>query len=408
MSGRVNAFWSFPNLACFMRIVAIAFFLFFTCLARAETPVLNPEFSSINAAMSKIGGVMVELFPVIMAKRELTAAEQVKLGTDIDKLVDLFHAAEPFIRQKSGTYQVSYQLVLDHLQQTKRALDAKQLENARKRLYGLGSICTSCHTQDTRLRTLFSGAERQSFSDDATFAEFNYLTRNYAEAVKAYDRYLMADGPKTELELIQPLQRMVTIYTQIYNDPGEGARQLSRYTEIKSHTHRTREHLNGWIIGLKTLDASGAMRIKKPDFAALKKLVRKYIGPLDEPLPEVFLPPEQEVSRVWLRGLLYHYLNTKPKEGEIAKILYWLAISDRSIGYNYYFSLADLYLKDCIINHSIDPYAERCFEEYNAFVSYTYSGSAGTFVPPEVEQELDELELVLKRARNSSSLKGKM
>lgn len=385
-----------------MHILVFAFFLLFGNPASAATPPVPEQSQTLNQTMTQIGGVMIDLSPIILAKRDLTAAEQKKMGDDLDSLVGLFQQAEPFIKKKSGTYQVSYQLVLDHLQQTKRSLEKKHFDNARKRLYGLGSICTSCHTQDTKLRTLFAGADRERFGDDFAFAEFNYLTRNYAEAEAGYDRYLKADQPKTELELVQPLQRIITIYTQIYNDPGEGARKLSQYTELKVHTHHTRENLAGWIAGLKALDASGASKVKKPNFATLKKLVRKYIGPLNEPLPEVFLPPDQEVSRVWLRGQLYHYLNnTKPNASEIPKILYWLAISDRSIGYNFYFSLADLYLKDCVLNHAADPYAKRCFDEYNEYINYTYSGSAGTFIPPEIEEELDELEHALKKGQRS-------
>jgi len=371
-------------------------------LAGAAAPApASVETKPLNQTMTKIGGVMIDLFPIIVTKGPLTQTQETKMGEDLNQLVELFREAGPYIKERSDTYQVSYQLVLDHLDKTKQAIDTKKFDYARKRLYSLGAICTSCHTQDTKLRTLFSGADRANFADDLAFAEFNYLTRNYTEAENGYDRFLRSDQPKTELELIQPLQRIITLYTQILNRPGEGAQKLSQYAQLPTHTPRTREHLAGWIAGLKELEANGASKVTHPSFSTLQNLVQKYIGPLGEPFPEIYLPPEQEVSRVWLRGLLYHYLNTHPNKTEIPKLLYWLAISDRSIGYNFYFSLADLYLKECVLNHASHPYAQRCFDEYNEFVNFTYSGSAGTFVPPEIEQELDVLEQALRKGKRN-------
>ena len=85
--------------------------------AATDTPPLNQK-------MSEIGRVMVELFPLIVVQRELTAHEQTQLKKDLTRLIVLFREAGPHIRQRSEAYNVSYQLVLDHLDKTKRALDA--------------------------------------------------------------------------------------------------------------------------------------------------------------------------------------------------------------------------------------------------------------------------------------------
>lgn len=357
--------------------------------AAAETP--HP----LNAKMSEIGEVMAGLFPLIVAQRELSSPEQAQLKENLTRLVVLFREAGPHIRQRSETYNVSYQLVLDHLEKTKRMLDLKYLDQARIDLYALGPICTSCHTQDTQLRTTFGGVDRAGFPTDRAYAEFSYLTRNYAEAERYYDLYLRSDENKMEFDIVQPLQRLITIYTQVFNLPGTGAEKLSRYTDIKGHTAITRKHLTGWIKGLRALESSGASKVNAPDLKTIEGFIRQYIGPLDTPLPAVHVGPEQEIARVWLRGQLYHYLNRQPGTKEIPMLLYWLAVSDRAIGYEYFFSLADLYLKDCVLNYSSSPYAQRCFDEYNEYVAYAYSGSGGNFTPPEIEDELERLRAVL-------------
>jgi len=369
--------------------------------ANAASSAVPAPAASLNSIMSEIGNTMVELFPLIMAKRAITAEEKIKMEHSVSRLIHLFQKAGPQIMKQSDTYQVSYDYVLDFLQGATRAFKKEDYNFARSHLYALGSICASCHTQDTKLRTLFSGTSRNHFTSDIAYAEFNFITRNYDEAIKYYDKHLTSDQEKTELSIAQPLQRLITIYTQIYNTPGAGAVQLKKYLTLKKHTHTTRDHLTKWITGLERLEASGIKNIDNTDFSSLdfsllEKYVKQNFGDLNEPLTSIFSTPEEEISRVWLRGQLYRYLNNNPKHSEIPRIIFWLALCDRSIGYNFYFSLADLYLKQCIIKHSDHPYAKRCFDEYKEYVNFSHTGSSGIFIPADIQKELDELEQIIK------------
>jgi hypothetical protein len=366
----------------------------FGATAGDTAPVLNQK-------MSAIGTVLADLFPLIVVQRELNGAEQTQLKIGIARLIALFREAGPHIRKRSEAYNVSYQLVLDHLDETKRALDGNFIERTRMDLYALGPICTSCHTQDTQLRSAFAGAQRARFPTDLAYAEFNYLTRNYAQAEQYYDAYLKSAQDKTEFDIVQPLQRLITIYTQVLNQPGAGAEKLKRYIAIKGHSATTKKHLDGWIAGLRSLDASGAAKVSDPDIKTVEGYVRQYLGPLETPLTAVHVAPEQEIARVWLRGRLYQTLNRTSDPTQIPKLLYWLAVTDRAIGYEYSFSLADLYLKDCVLTYSSDPYAQRCFDEYNEYITYAYSGSGGNFTPPEMKTSLEKLRSVLNAAQGT-------
>jgi len=285
---------------------------------------------------------------------------------------------------------------MKHMNDTKNAYDTGDIEKARSQLYVLVFICSSCHMQDTQYRTIFKGTSRKRFDDDFSYAELNYVTRNYNEALKYYDKYLTSKTLNTEMDIIQPLQRLIIIYAQIYGKPEEGAKQLEKYMVIKKHTPETKSHLEKWITGLKILVSKGAGKYQDMDFKTVENYVKQYLGPLDELSAESEATPEEVVARVWLRGLLYHYLGGNPNKDEIPKLLYWLSICDRSIDFNFYFSLADLYLKDCILNHSEHPYAKRCFDEYNAYVIFSYTGSVGTYIPPEIQRELDQLQGAIK------------
>lgn len=346
---------------------------------------------SLNETMADIGTHMLKLYPVILRQGPLDREQRQLLLDGLPELEALFNEAEPHIRKRSAGYLISYKYLLQHLQRASMAARRGDFNFVRSQLYEIGTICSSCHTQDTRLRSLFSGTGRGLFSDDFAYAEFNFFTRNYAQAVEYYDRYLRQGRPITEWQLIQPLQRLVTIYAQVYNNPGQGAKRLAEYTDIPGHSDATRKQLRGWIRGLRDLDQEGAGQRDVVNLEELQKEVHRFLGRELQFPGHLSAGPEQQVQRVWLRGLLYRYLATVKDRDQVPQLLYWLALSNRAIGYEYYFSLADLYLKECVMSWPKHPVAHKCFIEYRTYIDHAYGGSGGSYIPEEVEQELDAM-----------------
>ena len=131
---------------------------------------------------------------------------------------------------------------------------------------------------------MFGGTNRKSFNSDYLYAEFNYLTRNYQDAEFYFDKHLKSKKSKTELQLIKPIQRLITIYTQIYNRPGDGAKLIAKYQRLPDHSSETKKALAGWVTGLSALEKDGAKRVNNPDFKTLETYVEKYLGKLDQPV----------------------------------------------------------------------------------------------------------------------------
>lgn len=364
------------------------------------SPAPAPAQVSLNQIMTSIGKTMVEIYPLIVAKRELTHKEIQSVENALSRLSYLFATAKPFIDEKSDGYQISYEFVSEYLKVVKSVLMSDQIDYARSHLYALGEICTSCHTQDSTLRTLFSGTTREHFDDDYAYAEFNYMTRNYRDAVKYYEIFLASPARKTELEIIQPLQRIITIYTQVNNQPAEGIGHLRKFQNLKDHTSETKAQLESWIRGLEELNMISSQGNRPVRFDQLSHYVTEYLAQSEDKITETPSNVEQEVQRVWLRGQLYHYLNRNPDANEIPMLLYWLSVADRSIAYNFYFSMTDLYLKQCVLKYPKHPFAPRCFREYREYVNYIYTRN-GEPIPEGIQNELREL--VLKLSGNKKN-----
>ncbi|MDH5218891.1 MAG: hypothetical protein OEX19_14415 [Gammaproteobacteria bacterium] len=366
---------------------------FWMCLVvcLSSSFVIASDDNELNKLMSQIGTDMVGLYPIVVSADLPGEKDKAQIRNKTASLLEAFRKAGPFFGEKSKTYKLSYSLILDYLENTQRAIDGNKWQSVTLRLSSLGEICTSCHTQDTKLRSLYAGTGRGAFPNDLAYAEFNYFTRNYMQAERFYARFLENAGKQDDVGILLVFQRLITIYAQIYNLPGDGADKLQAFLlKLEGKGVKT-EPLVPLVFGMKNLQKSGLSKVDDVDFSDLKKYVRKYLGPLDGPLSSFIVRPEEEVERVWLRGLLFHYLNRQPSNDEIPQILFWLSVTDRSLNYNYFYSLADMYLKECVYSYKEHPYAEKCYDEYREYMLFSYTGSAGEFLPPEVESELKDL-----------------
>ena len=365
-------------------------------LALVTTTTLIEKSSavSVNEVMVEIGHTMEPLFPVLFNDRKFAeAGSQEQLVAAVKKLKALFNEAQPHFDIKSPTYRISFSVIDTQLTDALVALKYNNGNHARNILKEFVSICSSCHTQDSKLRTIFSDVGRNHFPDDLQFAEFNYMTRNYDTALEYYRKYLKSDVDTSEADIMTVMSRILTIDTQVYNRPEDAIKQLGELKNFQKHTKFSAKNLEEWLSGLQELEKQKVSSVTHVNLEQLQTYVDRILGPLEEPGSAEFPSKKEKVARVWLRGLLYRYLNTQPPREEVPEILYWLAIIDRSINYSFYYSLADMYLKECMLQYTSNPYARKCYDEYETYITFSYSGSRGTDIPEDIQQELKALKV---------------
>jgi len=367
----------------------LAFFFLYNSLTIAGT---NSS-KSINETMVKIGYTMEELFPVIFDTKTPDDSQEMKLKDSVDKLNGLFDTVKPHLETKSPTYRISFDAIKIQLAHAQSANKYKNYNYTKSILKDVVTICTSCHTQDSKIRTLFPNVKREAFQSDVQYAEFNYMTRNYDNAIKYYTKYLNETSDIEESELLSIMKQLVTINIQIYYRPDDAIKQLTALKDYRLHTKFTKKTLDEWLIGIRELEKNKDTYKPIKNLEQLNLQVNKILGDLHEPGSAQFPNKRERIARLWLRGALYHYLNTKPSKEEIPIILYWLAIVDRSINFSIYYSLADMYLKECILMYTSNPYARKCYDEYKENIILSYSGSRGTDIPEDIQSELNALKV---------------
>ena len=222
---------------------------------------------------------MESVFPLLFDDDKIAeSASQEQLNNTTRKLDALFNEAKPHFDIKSPTYRISYEVIDAQLTDAMIALKYKNYKHARNIFKEFITICSSCHTQDPKLRTLFSDVGRSQFGSDLQFAEFNYMTRNYETAMNYYMKHLDSASGISEIELMTVMKRILTINTQIYNRPEDAINQLSKLKSYPKHTKFSSKNLVEWLAGLDDLNKQQFSKISHPDMAPEKKFLNCFFG----------------------------------------------------------------------------------------------------------------------------------
>lgn len=308
----------------------------------------------------------------------------------------------------SENFKFSQQVLEQHLVETERVFRLGNKSYARWMANSTLGICMSCHTQmpaaNRKLDALFS---LKSFQSEFDKAELLFSARDFATASELFDK-IISDYPKTKLtdsQLEIAIHRQAGYYSRILRSPQKGVEILSKYLNNPGLQKYDRRSLNKLIGGFQNWTQ---LKWPDPSQASAAELIRFAKVQLNIDQPETNSPEEepQLVSYLFISGLLYEYLNKNPQIPETPTLLYLLAICDRHINNAFFYSLADLYLKECMIQFPASPAAIQCYTEYEENTVQGYTGSSGVHVPPEVKKELKQLKDLIS-SKGKDKLKEK-
>lgn len=352
-------------LACLLLITCVGF------VAADDT--------GIRAIMEDISERLFNLLPAIHD----TTTDPETFFAEVNELEALLLAAGPhFDNQPQGT-QVTYQVLLDQIQQAGTYTESRNLLNARHIMAQSFEVCASCHMQDQRSRREL-GISRFRDLSEFTVAEYGYMTRDYESALISYRNLLAADD-SAQYQRLAAMERMLSIHLEVRGDvPGA----LKEVTALRGQGNEI-STLNHWREAL--------LRLNEED-ARLSPLAPESIDDLQrflenewEPIQSLLNQEEREVYWLLVRHRLYQFLSSKAANDHLPMLYYWLAVSDRSMYFQFYDAMSRGYLEQCIRDFPSDPYAEQCFDEYELLMIVSYSGSGGINIPAPESLKLNEL-----------------
>lgn len=314
--------------------------------------------------------------------------------TDISEFFKSARHVEYF--QRPG-FRPSLETINHHMNDTINAVKGNNYIFAQKRLKALTALCISCHSQlsESAAENTFGNAikkvKRENFDSDFAYGNYLFLVRRFSESEKYFDLTIEKSlKDQTEEELYPSLRRLISINTKIELNPKKANQFIDRYISNPKLPPLAKHTLVTWKKSLGKWKNFKTKKIKSID-----GFIKTYLAPLEVEKGET-AGGENDITLLIGSGVLSKYLNDSPKTKLAPEILYWLSIAERRLSNTYFFSLSDLYLKDCVKLYPKSKYARKCFNEYAENIEFGYSGSGGTDIPVEEKQELERLKGFLK------------
>lgn len=385
------------------RIVVFSFFTFIGS-SLSVTYAEDASQQQAKAVMSSVYDSYVKIIPYVYAttkkmgdfKTKKEKEELLKNLTDLSLFFKSAKHAEFF--QRPG-FRPSLETINEHIEETILSVESNNFLFAQKRLNVIGALCVSCHSQlpesvsKNAFRENIKKEKRERFDSDFSYANYLYLVRRFDEAKDYFSKSIEASLDKSNnhgQEVSGALRRMMSIDTKIKFDYEKAKSLIAKWEKEPRLSTNDKKMVKRWGDSLKNWKGFDPKAIK-----SMPEFIQKNLSPLDMK-KEIIFSGEEDVTLLISSGVILNYLVENPNSDLAPEVLYWLSLIDHRMSQTYFFSLGDLYLKDCIKKYPATPYAKKCYQEYADSVEASYSGSAGTDIPVEMKRELVKLKSLLK------------
>ncbi len=376
----------------------------FTSGEKAEPPV-DAKQAQAKAVMGNVYDSYVKIIPYVYStnyrswdfSRQKDKKELLKNLNDLSLFFKSAKHADMF--QRPG-FRPSLDTINEHLEETIISVESNNYVFAQKRLNVLGALCVSCHSQlpESVSKNAFGSnikqEKRELFDSDFSYANYLYLVRRFDDAKtyfnKALDESLSHSEKRAGPEVLASLRKIISIDTKIKFDYDKANAFIIKWEKDNRLSSFDRKMITRWRSNLQTWKG-----FNPASATFLREFIDKNLTPLDMK-KEIVFSGEDDINLFVSSGVLLNYLVVHPDSELAPEILYWLSKIEHKMSQSYFFSLGDLYLKDCIKKYPSSAYAKKCYQEYADSIESGYSGSSGTDIPPEEKRELVKLKNLLK------------
>ncbi|MDD4975125.1 MAG: hypothetical protein PHY93_12280 [Bacteriovorax sp.] len=375
----------------------------FSAEVLSAEPVIAPAEAQAKAVMSNVYDSYVKIIPYAYSTKNIefkNKKEKEALLKNLTDLSDFFKSAKHADLFQRPGFRPSLEAITNHLDETIMSVESDSFIFAQKRLNVIGALCVTCHSQlpesvsKNAFRDNIKKEKRDRFDSDFAYANYLYLVRRFDDSKtyfeKAINTALGTSTRSANQEVLASLRKVVSIDTKIKFNYENARAFIEKWEKDSRLSINDKKILKRWNDSLKLWKGFDPASIK-----SMPKFIEKHLSPLDMK-KEIIFSGEEDITLLISSGVLFNFLVENPNSALAPEILYWLSLAEHRMGQSYFFSLGDLYLKDCIRKYPSSPYAKKCYQEYADSIEAGFSGSSGTDIPVSEKRELIKLKSLLK------------
>lgn len=353
--------------------------------------------------MNKAFNALSALVPFITEKEQFMKKSNQKIITEkLTEVRNAFRSAKHEDLLKQDLFAPSYQLVNESLDESLKSLNAGAKDYAHWRLKELTALCLDCHTRlPTTHDSSFSSGEMTvdaaKYTNTYNLGIAQMIVRRYADAKTTFTRAIDEKLVKKEIkDLIDPFKQILLIDAKILKNPADMSVFVKHYLGKRELPDSVREDLVSWEKGLKKWEDKKLPKDGFKNDVELKKFITNSVAPLNE---QASFDAQYDVDMLLISGILSNYLFENPNSTLAPDINYWIGRSEKYLKRENFFGSGDLFLKQCIKKYLTHPMAAKCLAEYKESIEFEFSGSSGTHIPKEIQNELKTLENMINEAQ---------
>ncbi|MBL7665804.1 MAG: hypothetical protein JNM93_11775 [Bacteriovoracaceae bacterium] len=305
---------------------------------------------------------------------------------------------------KNDVFAPSYLLINEHLAESKNAfLKNKKKEFSLWRLKELTTLCLDCHTRlpTTHPSSFAKGAKKLDetrFTSTYNLALAQLIVRQYEESEANFIKVIndkLAKNDKVNLE--NSFRQILMIEAKILKNPKRLKEIFQPYVTKAEMPKLLKDSLINWM---NRLNYVTEMRQKTGTHLKNDEDLKNYVTNVLAPLKNLSIYDDAyDVDLLISSGLISNYLYSNPKSVMVPEMLYWMGWLEKRLHRQDFFGSGDLFLKQCIRKYPNHPRAKDCYQEYKDIIEFEFTGSGGTYVPEDLQLELDELKKILPKTR---------
>lgn len=350
--------------------------------------------SLIRSKMNNISKIIRDLGPFIASDKEFNKEKNKKvIVRKLSDLTKLFKNLKNHQEILGQGLLFNQKIMADQLEQVVVLFSANKKTQSHVKFSAALNLCIGCHTQSPgrEIAKLFPDKDIEKMKLN-TFekAELYFISRDYEKAIKLYDDFLLKSKKTDDDEFIyKAFERELTYFIRIKKDFNEGNVHFNKLLKSQNFNNRITQEITEWakvLSGKNLWENYNPETIKEEE---MEKFMKGFIAD-DDDGPIFTMSNSSEVYDQNLAGILLDYYNAHPDTKHGAKILYWLAVLDKRINDDLFFSLGDFYLSSCMEKYSKDPQAKDCYDFYEENLANNYISKKKKEFPKEIKARLDE------------------
>lgn len=275
----------------------------------------------------------------------------------------------------------------------KRRFDAGHFDQSRFLLGALVEDCVGCHSRLPSAEDSGLGADLYAQVDTAALraverARLEVATRQFEAALERYEALLAApDASPAELDLEGVIGDYLTVAIRVKQDLPRARATLAAFAARPDLPSYLATLAASWVAACDAL--AGALAAPDP----LREAVR--VAEQGAALERFPRDRAALVHELVASSLLLRYVAAHPEPSlEGAQAYFLLGVAELASGRSIWLSAAEDYLETAIRMAPGSDWAKRAYVVLEEETLVDYSGSGGAHVPPEVRQELRELQRI--------------